>query len=266
MWVEAIFSKDDLAALFADFCPLTIALGQGTGTDHYLRILNPKDVALVENRGLRLTCEAEILWPVLGIDVPIRVESLTLMLGLELSPREGEEVIALKPVLEDIDVSWVPQLFDRKVKEKINHELGKHQAALSWRFFRTLSHFFALPELLNPVGGLDVKVAWGKLRVAEEAIVLAVSFHTHVARGVTLSKSDDLFSSAETRVLPADGSLLAGDLRRDNTSILTRAKAKSPMVRVPVPIAVAGAAALVGVGAYLVVGTATRLLRFALRA
>ena len=251
MWVEAIFSKDDLAAVLADLCPLTIALGQEAGADQYLRLLNPKNVLLVENRGLRLTCEAELLWPVLGIDVPIRVESLTLMLGLELSPVVGEEVIVLKPELEDIDVSWVPQLLDRKVKDRINHELGKQQAALSWRFFQTLSRFFVLPELLNPVGGLDVQVAWGKLRVSEEAIVLAVSFHTKVARaGDTHSLSS-----------PRPGEVAAG--QRENGSALARSAAKSATVNVPLPIAVAGGVALLGVTAYLAVGVASRVLRFA---
>jgi hypothetical protein len=249
MWVEAILSKDDLAAVVADLCPLTIALGQGAGTDQYLRLLNPKNVVLVENRGLRLTCEAEILWPVLGIDIPIRVESLTLMLALELSPTADQEVIVLKPELEEIDVSWVPQLFDRKVKERINQELGKQQDALSWRFFQTLSHFFVLPELLNPVGGLQVQVAWGKLRVSEEAIVLAVSFHTKVAR------AGDTHSSAH-------GEVTVGRPQK-NGSPLARSAAKPVTVSVPLPIAVAGGAALLGVSAYLAVGLASRALRFA---
>jgi hypothetical protein len=252
MWVEAIFSKDDLAAVVADLCPLTIALGQGPGTEQYLRLLNPKNVLLVENRGLQLTCEAELLWPVLGIDVPIRVESLTLMLDLELSPVIGEEVIVLKPELEDIDVSWVPHLFDRKVKERINHELGRQQAALSWRFFQTLSHFFVLPELLNPVGGLDVQVAWGKLRVSEEAIVLAVSFHTKVARA---GDTHSLNSLRQVEV--------AASIPRENGSPLARSAGKSATVSVPLPIAIVGGAALLGVTAYLAVGVTSRVLRFA---
>jgi hypothetical protein len=249
MWVEAILSKDDLAAVVADLCPLTIALGQGAGNEQYLRLLNPKNVVLVEDRGLRLTCEAEILWPVLGIDIPIRVESLTLMLALELSATVDEEVIVLKPELEEIDVSWVPQLLDRKVKERINQELGKQQEALSWRFFQTLSHFFVLPELLNPVGGLQVQVAWGKLRVSEAAIVLAVSFHTKVAR------AGDSHSSARGDV--------TGRRPQNNGAPLARPAARPTTVNVPLPIAVAGGAALLGIGAYLAVGLAGRALRFA---
>ncbi len=220
------------------------------GSDHHLRILNPKDVVLVEDRGLRLTCEAEILWPVLGIEVPIRVESLTLMLGLELSPTLGEEVIVLVPELEDIDVSWIPHLFDRQVKEKINHELGKQRAALSWRFFQTLSHFFALPELLDPVRGLDVQVAWGKLRVSEDAVVLAVSFHTKVARA---GETQSLRQPESSPAVPGRG----------NGSPLARRMAKPAKVNVPLPIAVAGGAALLGMTAYLAIGAVSRVLRFA---
>jgi hypothetical protein len=233
MWVEAILTRDDLAAFVAELCPLTIALGQATGTDHYLRILNPKDVVFVEDRGLRLTCEAEILWPVLRIDVPIRIESLTLMLELEVEAIDGEEVIRLKPALESLDVSWVPHLVDLKVTDKINQELAK--VDLGWRFFRTLSQVFDLPSSVAPVDALDVRVAWGKLRVTPEAMVLAVSFHTRVLHVGEARLSREAF--APKPAPPAKA--------------LAPASAAGLQVRVPMPIAIAGGAALVGVASFL---------------
>ncbi len=131
---------------------------------------------------------------------------------------------------EDIDVSWIPHLFDRQVK-KINHELGKQRAALGWRFFQTLSHFFALPELLDPVRGLDVQVAWGRLRVSEDAVVLAVSFHTKVARRAKLRAC-----ASPSHRLPSRGAATVAPL--------ARRMAKPAKVNVPLPIAVAGGAAL----------------------
>lgn len=238
MWVEAILTKDDLATLLVDLCPLTIALDQAAGGEHYLRLQNPRDVALVEGRGLRLTCEAELHWPVLGIDAPVRVESLTMLLNVGLSPSLDEEVLAFRPEVESMDVAWVPSLFDGRITDKLNDELGKRHIELSWHFFKTLSHVFELPGVLRPATALDLRVGWGKVRVTNEAMVLAVSFNTHVLQSPA---SDRL---AEPRAALA-------------TPTLARVPPRD--VSVPLPVALAGAVALLGVAVYVAFGAARRL-------
>src|SRR6187399_1927040 len=182
MWVEAILSKDDLATVLTELCPLSIALGGGSDPAHYIKFMNPGNVSLVADRGLRLTCEAEICWPVLGVEVPVHVESLTLMLGLTLESALGEEALLFKPALEDIDLAWVPNHFEGKITERLNQQLSQKHIEFSWRFFQTLSHVFELPTLLRPVNALELSVAWGKVRLTEEALVLAVSYHTRIRR------------------------------------------------------------------------------------
>jgi hypothetical protein len=235
MWVEAILTQADLATLLADLCPLTIALDETSGGEHYLRLLNPEQVTLVPERGLRLTCEAELHWPVLGIDAPVRAKSLTVLLNVGLSPSPDGEVLAFTPEVESMDVAWVPNLFDGQIADKLNHELAKRHVALSWDFFKTLSHVFALPAALHPATALDLRVGWGKVRVTEEAMVLAVSFNTHVRKGPT---GDPLAEPhvASTLETPA------------------RAHPLARAVSVPLPVAIAGAAALLGVAFYAAFG------------
>jgi len=245
MWVEAILSKDDVTAVIIDLCPLTIHLGQDPSDEHYIRLSNPRDVSIVEDRGLRFTCNAEIRWPVLGIDVPIGVESITMTLSPTVAPDAGEHVLAFRPQIENIDLSWIPEMFDQRIADKINHELEKKHVELSWRFAETLSHRFGLPSFLLPIAALDVEVAWGKVRVTSEAMVMAVSFHTRVVR-----RDQELGSIA---MVPA----------QDDAKItVSRPPRRDQGVRVSTPVAVFAATAFAGVTAYIAIGAMTWAWRY----
>jgi hypothetical protein len=76
----------------------------------------------------------------------------------------------------------VPAVIDRGITAKLNQELTQRHAELSWNFGSTLSHVFELPHSLKPLDGLDLQVRWGKIRVTEEAMVMAVSFRPKVLR------------------------------------------------------------------------------------
>jgi hypothetical protein len=175
MWVEAIVSLEDFQSLAAELFPVRVHLG--ADSDHYLFLSAMSEVSLVEGRGLRLVCNAQIRWPVLGMDVPINVERLAVMLEPSV-PNEGGE-LCLGVQLEHADVAWVPALLDTKIVGAINEALQKRRADLSWNFAKTLSHELPLPEMLQPLRALDLKAAWGKTRVTNEGVVLVVSFHAH---------------------------------------------------------------------------------------
>ena len=179
MWVEAIVSLEDFHSLAAELFPVRVHLGPAE-SDHYLFLSAISEVSLVEGRGLRLVCDAQIRWPVLGMDVPINVERLTVMLEPWV-PNEGGELY-LGVQLEHADVAWVPALLDTKIVAAINEALQKRREDLSWNFAKALSHDFALPEMLQPLRALGLKAAWGKTRVTSEGVVLVVSFKAYAIR------------------------------------------------------------------------------------
>jgi hypothetical protein len=252
MWVEAILSKDDLAGVINDLCPLTIRLGQDPEDDHFLRLSQPENVSLVEDVGLRFTCHAEIRWPVLGIDVPIAIQSITLTLNPALAPATGEHVLAFRPQIEQIDLSWLPDVIDQRIADKINVELEKKHVELSWRFAETLSHRFALPNLLLPVSALDVEVAWGKVRVTSEAMVMAVSFHTRVIRGDEGVIRDDQGAAQGSAMVPVP----------DHAKVvLGRSHRRDHGIRISNRVAAVAATALAGATAYFAIGAMTWLWR-----
>src|SRR4051812_5252728 len=111
MWVETILSRDDLAKLLAQALPLTIFLGEDrhdepaddrignqanqaqSKGDHSLTLHDLGDVSLVPDVGLRVTCKAKVSWPVLGIDVPIGLNSLTLSVLPTIRPAIGKDAV-----------------------------------------------------------------------------------------------------------------------------------------------------------------------------
>lgn len=201
MWVEAIVSLEDFQSLAAELFPVRVHLG-AADSDHYLFLSATREVALVEGRGLRLVCDAQIRWPVLGMDVPINVDRLTVMLEPSV-PNEGGELF-LDVQLEHADVAWVPAVLDTKIVGAINEALQKRRADLCWNFAKTLSHDFPLPAMLQPLRGLGLKAAWGKTRVTSEGLVLVVSFQAHAIR------QDVAPAAASDSVRPLGGTPLTG--------------------------------------------------------
>ena len=179
MWLEAVFSREDLQSLVADLLPLKILLGQG---DHDIELADARDVSLVVDQGVRITCSAEVRWPLLGLELPIRLESVTAMLKPIVAHTEAGDTLLFTLGIEDLDVSLLPCVVDRSIAHKLNIDLARRSVELSWNFAATLSHAFELPSSLESVERLVLRVRWGKVRVTEEAMVMAVSFQPTVVR------------------------------------------------------------------------------------
>jgi hypothetical protein len=242
MWIEAILSHDDLATLVAQVLPLDLRLGDADN-DPELRLSDLAKVELIENQGLRVECRAAIRWSVLGIDVPITVDSLALKLIPSVVKRSGRDALAFKIQLAELDVAWMPAAIDATIRERVNRELRDKQRQLTWTFSQTLSHVFALPDAVRPIDAVELEVAWGKVRVTSEALVMAVSFHAHVHR--------------ETDRVLASRALVPVHPMRP-----VRSNGHAPSVRVPVGLAVAGGAALASVAGYAATRAVKGLSRY----
>jgi hypothetical protein len=245
MWLEAIVSLEDFQALAAELLPVRVQLG-AADSDHYLFLSAASQVSLVEGRGLRVVCSAQIRWPVLGMDIPINVDSLTVVLEPSVPNESGELFVGVQ--LEHADVAWVPSVLDKKIVAAINEALNQKNAELAWRFETALSHEFALPEMLQPVRALGLKAGWGKVRVTAEAMVLAISFHAHALDAAELQRSSR--ATARPPRLQPTGEPLPGALSPT---------AMAPSDR-PAPAAVALATGLGMLSTYFVARLAYRLV------
>lgn len=249
MWLEAIVSLEDFQALAAELLPVRVQLG-AADSDHYLFLSAASQVSLVEGRGLRVVCNAQIRWPVLGMDIPINVDSLTVMLEPSVPNESGELFVGVQ--LEHADVAWVPSMLDKKIVGAINEALQQKNAELAWRFETALSHEFPLPEMLQPVRALGLKAGWGKVRVTGEAMVLAISFHAHALGAAQLQQR----SGAEGTQSPGDQPAARAGER---LPVALSARSMIPSDR-PAPTAVALATAVGMLSTYFVARLAYRLV------
>jgi hypothetical protein len=181
MWVEAILSRDDLTRILGEALPVAVQLGDASA-HHSLALYEPEAVTLVADRGLRLVCKARLHWPVLGIELPIVLHTLTVDLRPEIGRHDGHDALFFRVEIAESDVAGVPAILDRAIAQAINARLEETRGALKWDFTKTLSGVLGLPAILDPLEGFALEVAWGKIRVTDEAVILAVSFHSRVHR------------------------------------------------------------------------------------
>jgi hypothetical protein len=200
MWLEAVLSKEDLLKVATDFTPLTIGLGE----EGELLLKTPSEVTLVADRGLRITCEAQIHWPILGVNVPLTLNALTVIVRPAVDKREGGSALVFFLELEHADLAIVPSILDHRMTELVNKELAAKHVELAWNFSETLSHTFALPAVLKNASSLGIEVAWGAIRITADALVFAVSLHSVIQHDRTRVPAElaDSTASEEPKTEP----------------------------------------------------------------
>lgn len=180
MWIQTILSAADLRDLLRQVTPLTIEIG---GPEQYITFEDVEDVALVADKGLRLTCKANVRWPVFGLTLPASVHALTALLSPVIEKTAAGDVLTFSVTLEKADFVGVPTMIDEKITDRINAEIAAHGIQGRWNFTETLTQTVSLPTNLRPLEGLRLAVAWGEVKITGEALVLAISFHPTVHRG-----------------------------------------------------------------------------------
>ena len=180
MWVEAILMKEDLSKLIGQFLPVAIRLGDANEGE--LSLTDPSDVSLVAGEGLRVVCKAKVRWPVLGIDVPVTLHSLTILMRPEPVRREHGDAVVFKLEIEHADLAGVPSMIDDRITEYVNKELDAKHVELTWDVASTLAASFELPDTLVPLDALKLAVAGVRVKVTTEALGVAVLFDYSVTR------------------------------------------------------------------------------------
>lgn len=181
MFVEAVVTHEELRSLFATALPLKIVLDETDGS-HSLALEEITELVLSPNQGARLTCSAVLRWPLLGIDAPLHLRSLRILLVPEVAPSSTGEALTFRAALEHLGISGVPGALDDAISLAINARLAARHLELSWDFSRTFACTVPLPKLLEPLASLSTSAAWGKVKITEEALVFAISVHNVLAR------------------------------------------------------------------------------------
>ncbi|WP_394823344.1 hypothetical protein [Pendulispora albinea] len=206
MWLEAILSRDDLAAVVEQLVPVKIRFGtdstesEATNGDdddeRYLVLHDPTEVTLIPDVGLRVVCKASVRWPVLRIRVPVSVKSLTAILSPEVQREDGHDALVFRLAIEHADLAGVPSVIDTRITDKINAALAEKRIA--WNFAKTLSHTFGLPAVLEDVSGFELAVLGGQVKITADALALAVAFRPRVLRASSQAAPAPPASTSQT--------------------------------------------------------------------
>jgi hypothetical protein len=180
MRIEAVIGRDDLVELLRGFIPVEIALGQAGSDDLLLTVDSFSGIELAPEVGIRVKCAAHLRWSVLGLDVPVHADTLELLVQPRIDQREGKATLVLGLAVERAEIRGMPALVDGAITERLNREIAQRRVELAWDFASTLTSTFALPTALRTAEALALQVADGCVKVTEQALGMAVSFHVAV--------------------------------------------------------------------------------------
>jgi hypothetical protein len=178
MRLEATLTREDLKSLVDELMPVTILLGQ----KGKLSLSDPTGLELMPNHGLRVSCHAHGSWEVLGVGVPITLTSLAILLEPSFAMRPDGDVLVFKLQIVSADIAMVPGVIAHRIVDLVNGELAEKHVELAWRFRKTLSHEFSLPESLENLASIGLTATAGSLEITPAALVFNVAFETDVGR------------------------------------------------------------------------------------
>jgi hypothetical protein len=187
VWIEAILTRNDLVDFLGQLSPVEVALGKGGR----LVVALPREVSMVPGEGIRVIADLTIHWPLLGVDVPMKLEGLTVLLRptIDCSAEVVPGPLVFELHIDRAGLAHMPALLDEGVAALVNEELSKKSARLSWDFRAMLSHVFDLPGALLSAASIDLRVVDGKVKVVEDALGLALELDTKVLKGATAAES-----------------------------------------------------------------------------
>jgi hypothetical protein len=181
MWAEAIITPKDCEDFVRSMMPFEIvldALGKRA-----LSLEHPARVALVAERGIMIETPARLRWTVAGAEVPISIRLAQVLLLPTIATHAGRDALVFTLRVERAEFVSLPDSIDKSITSRLNEALEKSPARLVWNFTKALDFHFKLPLSIRPARQIDLTAKWGRVRVTDEAVVLALSFH---AEGVLL--------------------------------------------------------------------------------
>ena len=187
MWIEVILTPRDCTDFVASITPMSLELGN---PERLLVVGRPESLELVPEKGLRLRAASHVIWSVAGLRLPIHARVASLLLQPTIEPRNGRDALIVRVRVEKLDVSVLPEFMDVTVLHRINDMLAKHDDALVWRFGEMLDRKLRLPKRIESADAVELHTRWGKLKITEGGLALAISLDAHAVKPGALAAAD----------------------------------------------------------------------------
>ncbi|MBX3261368.1 MAG: hypothetical protein KF782_16910 [Labilithrix sp.] len=177
MLLTATVSKAEVVALVGALTPMRVCIDERR---RRAVTLNRPEVAFVAGRGIRLRGDARVTWDVAGAEIPVTVQVWQVLLVPSVVARGRSRSLALEPVVEELELGFVPGFVDGKISRAIREGIAQKRERLAWDFARTLSRRLALPARIAPPRAFEIVAAAGDVDVGDTELRLGVRFETRV--------------------------------------------------------------------------------------
>lgn len=181
MKLTAVITREELLAFAAQWLPLKLLLGDSSDEERYLALGDPRVIELVPHRGLRISCRAQILWPVLGFKLPVTARTLSVLLKPGIEQHAGQPSLVFRVHIEHADLSGVPARFDAMITEAVNRALAE-RVKPAWHFGTQLTRAIPMPAVLATTASIDIAVHYGNVRVSEEGFEFELALEAGTTR------------------------------------------------------------------------------------
>jgi hypothetical protein len=186
MWLQALFTPDDLLHALGRVTPARVALDKDD-PDRFIWVSQPTSLRIVQG-AIVVDARAQIRWDVLGLSVPVTLKTVSLALTPSVGERDGQQVLFFRIRIQEADLSGVPAFVEKSLVERVNGALEAADSKMAWAFLDTLDFKFKLPviEAKREVSlyarsgttelsgkGLTLTVSWGldaRLAQGQEAL------------------------------------------------------------------------------------------------
>ncbi len=177
MLLTASVSKAEVVALVDALTPMRIFIDERR---RRVVTLNRAEVTFVAGRGIRLRGDARAAWDVAGVELPVTVQAWQVLLVPHVVARGRARLLALEPVIEELELGLVPGFVDDKIARAVREGVAQKRERLAWDFARALSKRLSLSARIAPPRALEIVAADGEVDVGEDELRLGVRFEARV--------------------------------------------------------------------------------------
>jgi hypothetical protein len=182
MRIDASLPATTLISLVEQLIPLRIELGGEGELSRYLLLSAPAQAALVDGRGVRLGCRADVCWPVLGMRLPVPLRAFRVLLLPEVDKRKGQHLLVFKLLVEHAEIAGFPSSFAGRLLEWVNQALEARDVELAWNVGDSFARSFALPRMLSTLEALDLSLSDLSIRIENQELRLSVGLSPAITR------------------------------------------------------------------------------------
>lgn len=183
MQLRVELSLVELTTLLRELTPIRIHMTPTDEDRRWLELESPTSVVLVPGKGIRVVTQGKLRYEVAGIKVPATIKHLQLLLSPQVVQADDfAHRLAFEITIEEGDLALIPSVIDNALVNAVNVALTPRDTHMVWDFGEALTKTLKLPERLEPLDSLALKVTAGSTCVDERCLSFEVEMDLSLSR------------------------------------------------------------------------------------